>query len=511
MASNRPWGHIRVPEENQVVEYAAKNGWTLSTEELALYTAQIAGAMSALDEVEEMAEYVPPLRHLYRDPGRRPTAEEDPLNAVIQLCEVRGSTEGPLAGKTLGVKDCIAVAGVPMTNGGRRQPTLVPTEDAVVIERLLDAGVTITAKTNLEDLGYGLGEGSAYGPALNPFDHSRSTGGSSSGSGAAVASGLVDLALGADEGGSVRIPAAWCGLVGMKATHGLVPSYGMSYMNHTLDHIGPMTKTVADNAAMLEVMAGPDWRDPQWSRDLPDRAGSYPATAQRGVRELKIGILAESLEPVGATADVVAAFELAGKTLGQLGATVGAATVPMWTSGWALAASGLAAGAYYMNKSNGTGGYGHLGRIDPHAVSILAAQAELGADDLPPMMKMMMLSVEHVNRHYRGLPYVKAHNLRLELRRQVDRALGEFDVLITPTTPGVAHALLQERVGPDAMIPPRIGTSTANTSPTDLTEHPSLTVPCGTGEGNLPVSLQIIGPRYSEELLYQIAFAFEAA
>lgn len=511
MASSRPWGHLRAPEQRQVVEYATRIGLTLSAEEAEIYTAQLAGSLGALDEVEELAETPVTTKYFHRDAGRRPTPAEDPLNAVIQLCEVRGAGDGPLAGKTLGVKDCIAVAGVPMTNGGRRQPVLVPTEDAVVIERLLDAGVTVTAKTNLEDLGWGLGEGSAYGPALNPFDNTRSTGGSSSGSGAAVASGMVDLALGADEGGSVRIPAAWCGLVGMKATHGLVPSYGMSYMNHTLDHIGPMTKTVLDNALMLEAMAGPDWRDPQWTRDLPPSAGAYSASAGRGIKDLRIGVLTESLEPVGATADVLAAFELGGKTLSQLGAKVATASVPLWTHGWALAASGLAAGAYYMTKSNGTGGFGHLGRIDPYAVSIFAAQAALGADDMPPMLKMMMLSVEHVNEHYDGLPYVKAHNVRLELRRQVDLALSEFDVLITPTTPGVAHTLLQERVGLDSMVPPRVGTSTANTSPTDLTGHPSLTVPCGTGEGGLPVGLQIVSPRYAEELLYQIAFAFEAA
>jgi Asp-tRNA(Asn)/Glu-tRNA(Gln) amidotransferase A subunit family amidase len=165
---------------------------------------------------------------------------------VIRFCEVRGALDGPLAGRRLSVKDCIAVAGVQMTNGVRRLPAAVPTEDAVVIERLLDAGVVITAKTNLEDMGLGLGEGSAFGASRNPRNPRFSTGGSSSGSGAAVASGLVDIALGADEAGSVRIPSAWCGLVGMKATHGLVPSYGMTYMDHTIDHIGPMTTTVAD-------------------------------------------------------------------------------------------------------------------------------------------------------------------------------------------------------------------------------------------------------------------------
>ncbi|MCW2538740.1 MAG: Enantioselective amidase [Frankiales bacterium] len=510
--SSRPWGYLRAPESAQVAAYAARSGWTLSAEELQLYTEQVATSLAAIDAMEDLPEPSVPLKHsAYRDPGHRATPDEDPYNSVIQFCEVRGSATGPLAGKTLGVKDCIQVAGVPMTNGGRRQPVLVPTEDAVVIERLLDAGVTITAKTNLEDLGWGLGEGSAYGPARNPFDPSRSTGGSSSGSGSAVASGLVDLALGADEGGSVRIPAAWCGLVGMKATHGLVPSYGMSYMNHTLDHIGPMTKTVHDNALMLEVMAGPDWRDPQWTTNMPAEAGHYTAAAGKGIKGLKVGILIESLEPVGVTPDVLAAFEQGAKTLTALGAEVTQVSVPLWAHGWAIASAGLAAGSYFMTKSYGTGGFQHLGRIDPQAVATLAAQSELGGNDTPTMAKTLMLTAEHVNSQYYGIPFVKAHNLRLELRKQLEAALAGVDIIITPTTPAVAHKLLSERSGPAPFIRGRLGSATANCAPTDLTGHPSLTVPCGTGEDDLPVGLQFVGPRYSEELLYQAGFAFEGA
>src|SRR5207253_8308117 len=143
-------------------------------------------------------------------------------------------------------------------------------------------------------------------------------------------------------------------------------------------------------------------------------------TAGDGIKGLRVGVLVESLEPVGVTSDVLAAFEVATKTLAGLGAAVSQVSVPLWTSGWAIASSGLAAGAYYMAKSNGTGGFGHMGRIDPQAVAVLAAQAQLHGDDLPPLLKTMMLTVEHVQRHYYGMPFVKAHNLRLELRRQVE-------------------------------------------------------------------------------------------
>ena len=514
MFPERAFGQLRPPQASQVAEYAATLGWNLSDDELAAYTEQVAGSLLSLDRVEELDEPTVELKHTYRDPGRPPRAGEDPYNAWIRRCEVRGAAEGPLVGRTLGVKDCIAVAGVPMTNGGRRLPVLVPTEDAVVIERLLDAGVTVTGKTNLEDSGYGLGEGSYFGAARNPIDPSRSTGGSSTGSGAAVAAGEVDLALGADEGGSVRIPAAWCGIVGMKATHGLVPSYGMSYMDHTLDHIGPMTRTVADNALMLEVMAGPDWRDPQWvPQGGPGHPGlgSYTGTADRGVAGLKIGIVAESLEPVGCTTDVLDAFAAAAKTLTGLGAEVSTVSVPLWSDGWAIATGALAAGASAMAASFGTASFSHLGRIDPQAVATMAAQARLQGDDLPPMLKLMMLTVAHVQRHYYGMPFVKAHNLRLAMRQQVDAALEGVDLLITPTVPTVAHTLLDHRVPAWELSDGRVGPATANTAPLDLTGHPGLSVPAGTGEADLPVGLQIIGRHFAEDVVYQAGFAFEGA
>src|SRR6202046_2744873 len=288
MFPTRAIGYLRPPSREQVVEYASRHHLSLDGAEADQMVAAITASLEMYTRVEELDEPSVPLRHPYRDPGRTPRSGEDPYNAFIRFCEVRGAKDGPLAGKTVGVKDCIAVAGVPTTNGGRRTPAVVPTEDAVVVERVLDAGATITGKTNLEDLALGLGEGSAFGASRNPVNPAFATGGSSSGSGAAVAAGLVDMALGADEGGSVRIPAAWGGLVGMKATHGLVPSYGLTYMDHTIDHIGPMTKTVADNALMLEVMAGSDWRDPQWVRTEPT-AGAYTAAAGQGVGGPRLG------------------------------------------------------------------------------------------------------------------------------------------------------------------------------------------------------------------------------
>lgn len=266
--------------------------------------------LSAFDLIDELPEPVVPAVAATRDPGRAPTAEEDPYNALIRLCDVRGAGEGPLAGVRVAVKDCIAVAGVPMTNGSRMQPRAVPTEDAVVVERVLAAGATIVGKANMEDMAMGGGEGSVYGAARNPVDPRYSSGGSSSGSAVAVAAGLADVALGADEAGSIRIPSAYCGLVGMKATHGLVPSYGLTYMDHTLDHIGPITTTVANNARVLQVIAGPDWRDPQWVRGDVE-PGDLLAGLGDGVEGRTFAVVEEALAPIGCSPDVLAAFDRA--------------------------------------------------------------------------------------------------------------------------------------------------------------------------------------------------------
>jgi amidase len=361
----------------------------------------------------------------------------------------------------------------------------------------------------MEDLALGLGEGSFFGAARNPHNPAYSTGGSSSGSGAAVASGMVDMALGADEGGSVRIPAAWCGLVGMKATHGLVPSYGLSYMDHTIDHIGPITNSVADNALLLEVIAGEDWRDPQWARGIP-APGDYQGAAGCGVEGMRVGVVAESLEPSGCTPGVLVAFDGARKTLEALGVEVTTVSVPLWVDAQAILMGTLFFGLHAMVGSGGQG-YGHLGRIDVGALAATTAQNRLGANDLPPMLQRGLITVDYLKDAYLGLHFGRAQNLRLELRRQIEQALGGVDLLITPTTATPPFELLDRRAELSEMATRPAAGAVVNTCPLDLSGHPALTVPSGTAEDDLPVGLQIIGARFAEEQVYRAGFAFEAA
>jgi len=510
MRPHREYGFIRPPAAAQLQEYAARHRMTLTAEEAERLVPVLAGSLQVYDLIDELPEPPAPASAFpQRSIGRPPRPEEDPYNAFIRLCEVTGAESGPLAGLTMGVKDCIAVAGIPMTNGSRMLPTAVPTEDAVVVERLLAAGATVVGKTNMEDMALGIGEASAFGPARNPVDPRFNTGGSSSGSGAAVAAGMVDFALGADEAGSVRIPAAWCGLVGMKATHGLVPSYGLSYMDHTIDHIGPITKDVALNAAVLEVMAGSDWRDPQWVRADPV-SGSYTQGLDAGVTGFRLGVIAESLEPMGSTPDVLEAFERACDELRAQGAVIETVSIPLWTHAWSIESALLTFTSRAMIDSGGVG-YFHKGRIAPGWIETTTSQFRNTADDYAIFGKLNLLAAEHMRDQYLGSHYAKAQNLRIELTRQVSEALGSLEALITPTIPTVAGELELERHDLFGMLPRIAGSSIFNTCALDLTGHPALTVPAGAGAHGLPVGFQAIGGLFDEAALYRIGAAVESA
>ena len=264
-----------------------------------------------------------------RDAGSVPTPAENPYNAFIRRCRVEGAATGSLVGLEIGLKDNISLAGVPTTNGSRLS-SYTPVHDAVVVERILAAGGTIVGKLNMDDFGAsGLGETSAFGPARNPIDPSRSAGGSSGGSGAAVRSGEVDLSLAVDQGGSGRIPAAFCGVVAVKATHGLVPSWGISHIDHTIDFVTPLARTVEGAATLLEVIAGSDWRDAQWVRAQPE-SGDYRGAGNEGIEGLRIAVVVESADPGVCDPAVVQNLARAADALRAAGAEVGEISLPLW-------------------------------------------------------------------------------------------------------------------------------------------------------------------------------------
>lgn len=295
------------------------------------FRAVILGAAASYDEVERL--YAASRPEAPSRPYQFPSEAGNELGAWYVTTEIRTAGDGPLAGRTVAIKDNIEVAGLPMMNGSATVEGYVPRRDATVVTRVLDAGATITGKAVCEDLCFSGGSHtSRSGPVRNPWDRARSAGGSSSGSAALVAAGQVDMALGGDQGGSVRIPSSFCGTVGHKPTHGLVPYTGAFPIENTLDHLGPITRTVRDAALLLGVLAGRDGLDPRQRFDPPP--GDYLDGLDAGVAGLRIGVVGEGFGIPGLSQPGVdEAVRAAIGTLAAAGAAVTEISIPWHRDG----------------------------------------------------------------------------------------------------------------------------------------------------------------------------------
>jgi amidase len=477
--------------------------------ELAELEAMVDAMLGLFDRLDELSPPELPVRYPARDKGRRPTPAEDPCNAFIRFCRANGAADGPLAGKTVGLKDNIRLAGVPMTNGSRLLQHFVPDVDATVVERLLDAGAVITGKLNMDDFGFaGTGETSAFGCVRNPLAPEFSAGGSSGGSGAAVAAGMVDLAIAVDQGGSARIPASWCGVATIKPTHGLVPSFGITYLDHTIDFVCPVARTVEEVAVALEVIAGEDPRDPQWVRGerLAER---YTAALGAGLQGLRFGLVSEAMGMEVLEADVAEAVRRVMALAQSRGASCRPVSLGFWTDARAIW-NGFAAHAITAMIETEQEGYGRGGLCDIGWQEAFANARRAGSDDFPPILKLLMATGKYLRREGRSLYFGKATNLRFAARAELDRAFGEFDVLVTPTTPMKAFRLLEHRPGL-AEMGGRAGEMCQNTYPLNVTGHPAFSLPIGRGTHGLPIGLQLIGPWLGESRLIGVAHALEQA
>jgi amidase len=391
-----------------------------------------------------------------------------------------------------------------MMNGASTLEGYVPDIDATVVTRILDAGGTIVGKAHCEYFCFSGGSHTnAAGPVHNPRRMGFSAGGSSSGSAALVAAGEVDMALGGDQGGSIRIPSSFCGIYGMKPTHGLVPYTGIMPIELTLDHTGPMTATVADNALLLEVIAGPDGLDP---RQYAPRTARYTQALGQGVDGLKIAVVQEGFGHANSEPAVDAAVKRATAQFEKLGAKVEEISVPMHAAGPAIwTPIALEGATELMMKGNGMG----TNWRGLYVTSLLDAHAgwRHRADELSDTLKISMLLGHYFTKHYRGHYYAKAQNLSRKLRAAYDAALGTHDLLLMPTLP-VKATPLPPADAPRALYIQRAFEMIANTAPFDATGHPAMSLPCGMADG-LPVGLMLIGAQYDEATIYRAAHAFE--
>ena len=459
--------------------------------------------LAGFDRLDELAGAESRTAYPDRRVEGRPGDGEDPYNAVVTRCTVRGADEGPLAGWEVGLKDSVALAGVELTVGSRLFDGVVPSRDATVVTRLLDAGATIRDKLNMEDMAFsGSGELSAHGPVLNPRDPDHLAGGSSGGSAAAVLAGDVDAALGTDQGGSVRIPASWCGIVGHKPTHGLVPYTGIVPLDPAIDHPGPMTRTVEDCARVLGEIAGTDPLDPrQGAVEVEDYAAALdgdPDDVVVGVVEEGFGREESDAAVDEAVRDALAAFEAEGATVREL-------SVPWHADGPAVLSGITTQGATSMLRADGVGRFAR-GYYDPALATAFSRARRTNADDLPPRHALRVVLGEYLSAAYGSRFYAIAQNLARELAAAYDDALADVDVLAMPTTPHTAH-----RVAPEADLETKMergGSMLGNTSPFDASGHPAVSVPCGSADG-LPVGLMFAGGRFDDASVLRAAHAFE--
>lgn len=504
-----------VPDVDEVMAVAQHLGIHLGPEEAGLYRTYLQEQLAVLDTFVQarIEEPGPPMVTPSRTPGYRPGSAEDPLNAWTWKGRIAGAAEGVLAGKSVSFKDHIAVAGMPMSFGAFALEGFVPDFDATVVTRVLQAGGTIIGKNVMNGLSGGLGTGGGigdYGRPLNPHNHAHVTGGSSSGCGAAVAAGEVDIAFGGDQGGSIRIPAAFCGIVGHKPTFGLVSHFGIGFgSDQSIDYTGPMTRTVEDAAAALQATAGHDPYDPRATRDVPTHMDVLSRLAD-GVTGLRLGVLQEGFDEADAVVRdlVMAAVEV----LAKAGAEISKVSVPAHHAIRTAQAALSGEGALAVLQ---TGFFGAFTRTY-YPASIITAINKLWAtqaDLLAPRTKLSLIAAELSRRTYHGRVYTKAQNVRPTYIQAYDTALANVDVLVMPTclmtapqnyTPDSPLAAIEDNL--KLALNNR---SSRNTLPFNYTGHPALAVPVGKSAAGLPASMQLVGKFFADPLLLQVAYAYQ--
>ena len=414
-----------------------------------------------------------------------------------------GEDPGPLAGVPVALKDNLCTRGVPTTCSSRILEGWLPPYDATVVERLAAAGAVVVGKTNLDEFAMGSStENSAFGVTRNPLDLTRVPGGSSGGSAAAVAAGFAPLALGSDTGGSIRQPAALCGVVGVKPTYGAVSRYGLVAFASSLDQIGPFARTVSDAALLLEAVGGHDPRD---STSIPEPAASLTEVLDRGVEGLRIGVIEElsgdGLE--GIADDVRSRLGEAASALDAAGATVETTSVPSTVYG--LSAYYVIAPAEASSNLARYDGVRYGLRVDaPNAGDMNTATRTAGFGD--EVKRRIMLGTYALSAGYYDAYYGKSQKVRTLIVQDFARAYEEFDLLLCPTAPTTAFPIGEKTADPMTMY-----LNDVCTIPSNLAGHPAMSVPFGVGDDGMPVGVQILAPAMGEPTMFQAAAVLEAA
>ncbi len=440
-------------------------------------------------------------------------AEDPEIHAWLTLCEeralaqaqrvderaARGEALPPLAGVPVGIKDVMVTKGVRTTAGSKILGNFVPPYDSTAVARLEAAGAIVLGKLNCDEFAMGSSnENSAYGPVRNPHDKSRVPGGSSGGSAAAVASGMAVATLGSDTGGSIRQPASFCGVVGLMPTYGRVSRYGLIAFASSLDHIGPLTRTVRDAAILLRVIAG---RDPMDSTSADVPVPDYELEIAKPVKGLKLGVPKEYFGE-GLDQEVRASVEAAIARLAAQGAVI----VPI-----SLPHTPYAVPTYYVIATAEASA--NLARYDGVRYGYRSPQAHTLAEMYrrsrdegfgAEVKRRIMLGTYALSAGYYDAYYLKAQKVRTLLARDFETAFQKVDAIVTPTAPTPAFKIGEKTDDPLAMYLADIYTVTG-----DLAGVPGISVPCGTTRSGLPIGLQILGRHFDEGTVLRVAQAVE--
>lgn len=489
-----------LPSREKTEAWIARTGAGISAERVSEFESVVAPLSDAFRRLDALADELG-----LDQPSPREVSvsqpQNDPLNTWRWKCDIAPTGSGVLDGYRVAVKDTIAVAGIPLSAGSDLLTDYTPDRDATVVERVLQAGASIVGTTVCESLALsGNSHTSDHGPTRNPYDTERSSGGSSNGSAVAVALGEADIALGGDQGGSVRMPASWVGIVGHKPTHGLIPYTGCFPFDKTVDHVGLLARHVRDVALTLDAVAGPDDLDPLALTEPP--AQGYAAALESDAGDLSIGVLMEGFGQPGADPEVDRAVRDAALALREASCTVADVSVPAHLDGLAIAA-GVSVQGYSdtmrTRVEHASWFHEHLPGITEHLRRGFAERFGM----LPPNVLRYLFLGDHYSETEREHFYRRARILNRHLRAEYDSALEEYDVLCMPATITTAQPI----PGPGAGMVEYVNAAAeaiANTAGFNATGHPAISVPCGMVNG-LPVGLMIVGRRGQDDVVLRVA------
>ncbi|MGH9823499.1 MAG: amidase, partial [Blastocatellia bacterium] len=456
---------VALPNKSEFKRIAESYGFDLSDSEIEILTEVSRGTLASYARLDELQAPKLPVKYP-RDSGWAPFPEENPYNGWAWRCSIKGADNGKLVGKRVALKDNICLAGVPMRNGSDVLDGYVPDEDATVVTRILDAGGEILGKAVCENFCFSGGSHTSDGgPVRNPHNPGHSTGGSSSGCAALLATGAVDMAVGGDQGGSIRLPASWTGIVGLKPTSGLVPYTGIFPIEGTLDHTGPMANSVADCALLLEVIAGEDGFD---SRQRNVQTSDYTQALNRGLNGIRVAVVREGFDWENSSEAVVdETVRAAAIQLGGMGAAVAEVSIPMHRDGVHIWTGIALEGATAQMVRGDSTGWNYRGHYSVGLCDFYGRARRARGNDFPLTVKSVVLLGQYLSDRYNGHYYAKAQNLGRTLRAAYDEVLKSADVLLMPTTPMRAMPLPPPN-DPKAYFAAALG-NINNTCPFDVT------------------------------------------